>query len=81
MILLGPILKRGLWHIKVWSICGHLKKKLGLFSSVSIIFKLSQFSFRNRTKLEFPSSTRELILSWTQDFQEVIKSAPVGLET
>ena len=26
--LLGPTLIRGLWGIKIWSICDHLKKKL-----------------------------------------------------
>ena len=30
IILLGPILTRGVWGMEIWSISGHLKKKLGL---------------------------------------------------
>ena len=35
MILVGPILTKGLWGIKSWSISGHLKKTLEVISEVS----------------------------------------------
>ena len=57
------------------------KKKLSLQTSVFIIFRHSRFYVWNRAKLEFPSSTRELILSSIRKFQKVIKSSPGGLET
>ena len=60
LILLDPILIRGLWGIKVRSICGHLKKKLGLQPSAGGFYDLLKISSpgqnelaRRRRKFEF----------------------------
>ena len=57
------------------------KKKIGSLFIRFNDFQAFPIFFQNRAKLKFPSLMRELILSWTRDFQEVINSAPGGLET
>ena len=46
-----------------------------------MVFELSEIFFQNRANREFPSSTRNFISPGVKKFQEVIKSALLGLET